>query len=65
MSSMAKSLFISENNSEDKTRTNISSVKSQNYPQNKVIRIQKAVKKFLYSKKRLQIKKYCEDLQVI
>ena len=61
---MAKALFLSDNNTEDKAKTNASTVKSKSYPQTKVIRIQKAVKRFLYSKKRIQIKKYCEDLQV-
>ena len=66
---MAKSLFASEINSEDKTKAKFSAstTSSKNTPLftlQKVILIQRCVRKFLYSNKRLQIKRYREELQV-
>ena len=68
--SLAKSLFISDNNSEDKTKVKFSaSTTSSNnntslFSIKKILLLQRAVKKFLYSSKRLQIKRYREELQV-
>lgn len=68
-SGMAKSLFPSDNLSENKTKAKFSAVRttSNNTPLfslQKVILIQRYVRKFLYSSKRLQIKKYREELEV-
>jgi hypothetical protein len=69
-SGVVKTLFPSfDNNSEDKTKANFAASTSSKtstplFTLQKVIMIQRYIRKFLYSSKRLQIKRYREELQV-